>query len=95
MGSPGIVLTALRWWVEAQGLPSPIRRFRRRAIALALRSLFSLSLGGLARGLALLPSLRLALLLSLRGLLGLTLLLASAVRVDRVLGASLLWHTFP
>ena len=43
-------------------------------IALALRSLFSLSLGGLARGLALLPSLRLALLLSLRGLLGLTLL---------------------
>jgi hypothetical protein len=42
-------------------------------IALALRSLFSLSLGGLARGLAL-PSLRLALLLSLRGLLGLTVL---------------------
>ena len=38
MGSPGIVLTALRWWVEAQGLPRPIRRFRRRAIALALRS---------------------------------------------------------
>lgn len=38
MGSPGIVLTALRWWVEAQSFPSPIRRFRRRAIALALRS---------------------------------------------------------
>ena len=38
MGSPGIVLTALRWWVEAQGLPRPIRRFRRRAIELALRS---------------------------------------------------------
>ncbi|HET9816195.1 MAG TPA: hypothetical protein VFQ33_10565 [Xanthobacteraceae bacterium] len=43
-------------------------------IALALRSLFPLSLGGLARGLALLPSLRLALLRSLRGLLGLTAL---------------------
>jgi len=38
MGSPGILLTALRWWVEAQGLPRPIRQFRRRAIALALRS---------------------------------------------------------
>ena len=43
-------------------------------IALALRSLFPLSLRGLARGLALLPALRLALLLSLRGLLGLTAL---------------------
>jgi hypothetical protein len=43
-------------------------------IALALRSLFPLSLRGLARGLALLPSLRWALLLSLRGLLGLTAL---------------------
>jgi predicted O-methyltransferase YrrM len=38
MGSPGIVLTAVRWWVEAQGLPRPIRRFRRKAIALTLRS---------------------------------------------------------
>ncbi|MEP6976993.1 MAG: class I SAM-dependent methyltransferase [Thermoleophilia bacterium] len=38
MGSPGIVLTALRWWLEAQVLPPQIRRFRRRAIALALRS---------------------------------------------------------
>lgn len=38
MGSPGIVLTALRWWLEAQGLPRPIRQFRRKAIALALRS---------------------------------------------------------
>jgi precorrin-6B methylase 2 len=38
MGVPGIVLTAARWWVEAQRLPPPIRRFRRRAIALSLRS---------------------------------------------------------
>jgi predicted O-methyltransferase YrrM len=38
MGSPGILLTAARWWIEAQGLPRPIRQFRRRAIALALRS---------------------------------------------------------
>ena len=38
MGRPGIVLTAVRWWVEAQSLPSPIRQFRRRAISLALRS---------------------------------------------------------
>lgn len=38
MGSLGIVLTSVRWWVEAQRLPRPIRRFRRRAIALALRS---------------------------------------------------------
>ena len=38
MGSPGILLTAVRWWVEAQSLPPPIRQFRRRAIALALRS---------------------------------------------------------
>jgi predicted O-methyltransferase YrrM len=38
MGSAGIVLTSVRWWVEARGLPRPIRQFRRRAIALALRS---------------------------------------------------------
>ena len=38
MGSPGILLTALRWWGEAQSLPRPIRQFRRSAIALALRS---------------------------------------------------------
>ena len=38
MGSAGIVLTAARWWVEAQRLPAPIRRFRRTAITLALRA---------------------------------------------------------
>lgn len=38
MGSPGIVLTALRWWVEAQSFPPPLRQFRRSAITLALRS---------------------------------------------------------
>lgn len=38
MGSAGIVLTAGRWWVEAQALPRPVRRFRRRAIELAFRS---------------------------------------------------------
>jgi hypothetical protein len=43
-------------------------------IALALRPLVSLSKRGLARGVALLPLLRLALRLSLGGLLGLTLL---------------------
>jgi hypothetical protein len=51
-----------------------LRGLIRGLIALALRSLVSLSLRGLARGVALLPSLRLALLRSLRGLLGLTLL---------------------
>lgn len=38
MGRPGIALTAVRWWVEAQGLPPSIRQFRRRAIALTIRS---------------------------------------------------------
>jgi predicted O-methyltransferase YrrM len=38
MGSAGIVLTAARWWLEAQALPRPVRHFRRRAIALAFRS---------------------------------------------------------
>jgi predicted O-methyltransferase YrrM len=32
-----ILRTALRWWVEAEMLPPPVRRFRRRAIVVALR----------------------------------------------------------
>ena len=61
----------IRGLIALRGLFAAI--LLRPLIALALRSLFSLSLGGLARGLALLPSLRLA-LLSFRGLLGLTVL---------------------
>jgi hypothetical protein len=59
-------------WVTLRGLLAAV--LLHPLIALPLRSLVSLSLGRLARGLALLPSLRLALLLPLRALLGLTLL---------------------
>jgi hypothetical protein len=66
------LIALLLSWVTLRGLLAAV--LLHPLIALPLRSLVSLSLGRLARGLALLPSLRLALLLPLRALLGLTLL---------------------
>ncbi|MDQ5821240.1 MAG: class I SAM-dependent methyltransferase, partial [Actinomycetota bacterium] len=34
----GAARMAARWWLEAQTLPRPVRRFRRKAIALTVRS---------------------------------------------------------